>query len=59
MGQKEIIDSDTYRKIKKMNCEELTNFILKYVNNDFEYNEDDIYMFIDSKKYCRWQWNQI
>ena len=49
MGQKEIIDRDTYRKIKKMNREELTNFILKYVNNDFEYNEDDIYMFIDSK----------
>ena len=30
MGQKEIIDSDTYRKIKKMNRDELTNFILKY-----------------------------
>ena len=30
MGQKEIIDRDTYRKIKKMNREELTNFILKY-----------------------------
>ena len=30
MGQKDSIDSDTYRKIKKMNREELTNFILKY-----------------------------
>ena len=30
MGQKEIIDRDTYRKIKKMNREELTKFILKY-----------------------------
>ncbi|WP_295069092.1 hypothetical protein [Ruminococcus sp.] len=30
MEQKEIIDRDTYRKIKKMNREELTKFILKY-----------------------------
>ena len=30
MGQKESIDRDTYRKIKKMNRDELTNFILKY-----------------------------
>jgi hypothetical protein len=30
MGQKEIIDRDTYRKIKKMNREELTKFILRY-----------------------------
>ena len=30
MGQKEIIDRDTYRKIKKMNREELTKFILQY-----------------------------
>ena len=30
MGQKEIIDSDTYRKIKKMNRGELTKFILRY-----------------------------
>ncbi|PWJ14671.1 hypothetical protein [Ruminococcus flavefaciens] len=29
-GQKEIIDRDTYRKIKKMNREELTKFILQY-----------------------------
>ena len=28
--QKEIIDRDTYRKIKKMNREELTKFILQY-----------------------------
>ncbi|SFW50092.1 hypothetical protein SAMN02910280_0065 [Ruminococcus flavefaciens] len=28
--QKEIIDSDTYRKIKKMNREKLTKFILQY-----------------------------
>ena len=32
MGQKEIIDRDTYRKIKKMNREELTKFILRYGN---------------------------
>ena len=30
MGQKEIIDRDIYRKIKKMNREELTKFILQY-----------------------------
>ncbi|WP_024861890.1 hypothetical protein [Ruminococcus flavefaciens] len=30
MGQKEIIDGDTYRKIKKMNREEFTKFILHY-----------------------------
>ena len=30
MGQKEIINRETYRKIKKMNRGELTNFILKY-----------------------------
>ena len=30
MEQKEIIDRDTYRKIKKMNREELTKFILQY-----------------------------
>ena len=30
MAQKEIIDRDTYRKIKKMNREELTKFILQY-----------------------------
>ena len=30
MGQKEIIDRDTYRKIKKMNRDELTMFILQY-----------------------------
>ncbi|WP_019679650.1 hypothetical protein [Ruminococcus flavefaciens] len=30
MGNQEIIDRDTYRKIKKMNREELTKFILKY-----------------------------
>lgn len=30
MEQKEIIDKETYRKIKKMNREELTNFIIKY-----------------------------
>ena len=30
MGQKESIDRDTYRKIKKMNREELTKFILRY-----------------------------
>ena len=30
MGRKEIIDRETYRKIKKMNQEELTKFILKY-----------------------------
>ncbi|WP_295082302.1 hypothetical protein [Ruminococcus sp.] len=30
MEQREIIDRDTYKKIKKMNREELTNFILKY-----------------------------
>ena len=30
MVNKEIIDRDTYRKIKKMNREELTKFILKY-----------------------------
>ena len=30
MEQKEIIDRETYRKIKKMNREELTNFIIKY-----------------------------
>ena len=30
MEQKEIIDRDTYKKIKKMNREELTKFILRY-----------------------------
>ena len=30
MGQKDIIDRDTYRKIKKMNREELTKFIIQY-----------------------------
>lgn len=30
MAEKEIIDRDTYKSIKKMNCEELTKFILKY-----------------------------
>ena len=30
MGQKESIDRETYRKIKKMNRDELTNFILQY-----------------------------
>ena len=30
MGNQEIIDRDTYRKIKKMNREELTKFILRY-----------------------------
>ena len=30
MGQKESIDRDTYRKIKKMNRDELTKFILQY-----------------------------
>ena len=30
IGQKEIIDRYTCRKIKKMNREELTKFILKY-----------------------------
>ena len=30
MGQKEIIDRDTYRKINKINREGLTKFILQY-----------------------------
>ena len=30
MANKEIIDRDTYKKIKKMNREELTKFILQY-----------------------------
>lgn len=30
MAEKEIIDRDTYKSIKKMNREELTKFILKY-----------------------------
>ena len=30
MVNKEIIDRDTYKSIKKMNREELTKFILKY-----------------------------
>ncbi len=30
MAQNEIIDRDTYKKIKKMNREELTSFIIKY-----------------------------
>ena len=30
MSDKEIIDRDTYKKIKKMNREELTKFILRY-----------------------------
>lgn len=30
MEQREIIDKDTYKKIKKMNREELTKFILQY-----------------------------
>ena len=30
MTDREIIDRDTYKKIKKMNREELTNFIIKY-----------------------------
>ena len=30
MANREIIDRDTYKEIKKMNREELTNFIIKY-----------------------------
>ena len=30
MANREIIDRDTYKKIKKMNRDELTKFILKY-----------------------------
>ena len=30
MANREIIDRDTYKKIKKMNREELTRFILQY-----------------------------
>ena len=30
MANREIIDRDTYKKIKKMNREELTKFILRY-----------------------------
>lgn len=30
MANKEIVDRDTYKKIKKMNREELTKFILQY-----------------------------
>jgi len=30
MEQRETIDRDTYKKIKKMNREELTKFILRY-----------------------------
>ena len=30
MAQKEIIDRDTYKKIKKMDRETLTKFILQY-----------------------------
>jgi hypothetical protein len=30
MRQQEVIDRETYRKIKKMNREELTKFIIKY-----------------------------
>ena len=30
MEQKELIDRDTYKKIKKMNREEITKFILQY-----------------------------
>lgn len=30
MANKEIIDRDTYKKIKKMNREELTKFIFQY-----------------------------
>lgn len=30
MQDKEIIDRDTYKKIKNMNREELTKFIIKY-----------------------------
>ena len=30
MANKDIIDRDTYKSIKKMNREELTKFILKY-----------------------------
>lgn len=30
MSNKELIDRDTYKSIKKMNREELTKFILKY-----------------------------
>ena len=30
MANREIIDRDTYKKIKKMNREELTKFIIQY-----------------------------
>ena len=30
MANREIIDRETYKKIKKMNREELTKFIIKY-----------------------------
>ena len=48
MANKEIIDRDTYKSIKKMNREELTKFILKYgdelleqqgVNSSLDLNE--------------------
>ena len=39
MSDKEIIDRDTYKKIKKMNREELTKFILKY-GDELMGNED-------------------
>lgn len=36
MSTKDIIDRDTYKKIKKMNREDLTKFILHYGNELLE-----------------------
>ena len=41
MAEKEIIDRDTYKKIKKMNREELTKFILSY-GDELMRNEEKI-----------------
>jgi len=40
MANKEIIDRDTYKSIKKMNREELTRFILKYGDELLEQQGD-------------------
>lgn len=41
MAEKEIIDRDTYKQIKKMNREELTKFILSY-GDELMRNEEKI-----------------
>jgi len=50
MPNKEIIDRDTYKSIKKMNREELTKFILKYGDELLEQQGSNSSIDLDSLK---------